>query len=134
MGFQSGRELSGSWNAESYDLSVHGPNGFLRRFAGKTDNRVEAEAHVKRGVIWLTLINKDDRAVRFSIADGYGSQAREIRVRPNGRASHRVLPLRTSHWHDLTITCDTGTDFVRRLAGHAETGSPGYTDPAIKVR
>ncbi|TMQ90106.1 phospholipase C, phosphocholine-specific [Actinomadura soli] len=131
---ESGHELSGSWNGESYDLSVHGPNGFLRRFAGRTDERVEVEAHVKHGVIWLTLINMDDRAVRFSVTDGYGSQTRKIQVRPNSRASHQLVPLRTSHWYDLTITCDISSDFVRRLAGHAETGRPGLTDPAVNVR
>ncbi|GAA4232434.1 phospholipase C, phosphocholine-specific [Actinomadura meridiana] len=133
---ESGRELAGSWNGESYDLSVHGPNGFLRRFAGTTDTLVEVEAHAKNGMIWLTLINKGDRTVRFAIDDGYNSHSsrgRTLRVRPKGRTSHWVLPVRTSHWYDLTITCDAGSDFVRRLAGRVETGRPGLTDPGIKV-
>ncbi|WP_137017223.1 phospholipase domain-containing protein, partial [Streptomyces albus] len=50
---------------------------------------------------------------------------------PAGARLVRTVNLRgTEHWYDLTVTCDTDRSWLRRLAGHVETGRPGVSDPA----
>jgi phospholipase C len=34
-------------------------------------------------------------------------------------------------WYDLSLTLAPSGTFLRRYAGHVETGTPGKTDPAI---
>ncbi|MFC4048659.1 phosphocholine-specific phospholipase C [Actinomadura syzygii] len=132
------RALTGTWTGDAYDISARGPNGFHRRFAGRTDTPLAVEAHIENDWIRLALLNKSAKPVEFTIGDGYGdghgARPKKVRVRPGGRANHRVPTARSSHWYDLTVTCDADAAFVRRLAGHLETGRPGLTDPAVKIR
>jgi phospholipase C len=37
----------------------------------------------------------------------------------------------SSYWYDLSITSSSDTGYLRRLAGHVETGAPSVSDPAI---
>ena len=39
----------------------------------------------------------------------------------------------TSRWYDLSVTTTADTTYLRRFAGHVETGLPGLSDPAIKT-
>jgi phospholipase C len=32
-------------------------------------------------------------------------------------------------WYDLKVTSDADSTFVRRVAGHVETGRPSMSDP-----
>ena len=42
--------------------------------------------------------------------------------------------LRGSHgWYDLTVSDERPLGFVRRFAGHVETGRPSTSDPAIRT-
>jgi phospholipase C len=42
-----------------------------------------------------------------------------------------VRPRRSNGWYDLAVTSDHDHAFLRRLAGHVETGRPSTSDPAI---
>ena len=73
---EPGRSLTGSWViAGKYDLSVHGPNGFYRRFAGaavKSGLHVRADlANHDRGKLVVTIDNPGRSSVEISIADAY---------------------------------------------------------------
>ena len=37
----------------------------------------------------------------------------------------------SANWYDLSITVNTSVDFLRKLAGHIETGLPSTSDPQI---
>ncbi|MFB9840222.1 phospholipase domain-containing protein [Actinoallomurus acaciae] len=55
-------------------------------------------------------------------------------MRPGGSATHDART-RVSHgWYDLTVTSDQDRTFLRRLAGHVETGRPSASDPALGAR
>ncbi|MFC7613302.1 phospholipase domain-containing protein [Actinokineospora soli] len=137
----AGASLSDYWQsgtpAGAYDLTVHGPNGFVRRFSG---NRVtattagnpnpEVALRVGDGVVHLVMTNA-------------GSVAAEITVRANNRAggpwTYAVAPGATvedwfsvsggmNGWYDLTATAP---GFLRRFAGHVETGAESTSDPVM---
>ncbi|AEW98738.1 phosphocholine-specific phospholipase C [Streptantibioticus cattleyicolor] len=137
---ESGRRLTGQWHpaaggAGDYDLTVHGPGGFLRRFAGRpggTGLEVTARHDGRTGEVRLVIANSGPGTVRVTITDAYGSARPAVhRLRPGARTVH-LAPTRHGHgWYDLTVTCDTDARFVRRLAGHVETGHPSTSDPAI---
>jgi len=116
----AGHHLSGTWTTAE-DVTVHGPNGFLRQFVGAGPD-VTAR-HDESGDLRLTLANHGPRPVRLMI----GHTA--VRLRPGQRADH---PIGTRHgWYDVSITSDTDRRYLRRLAGHVETGDPTTSDPAL---
>ncbi|MEU1517595.1 phosphocholine-specific phospholipase C [Streptomyces sp. NPDC005811] len=130
----SGKTVSDTWNPAasggSYDLTVHGPNGFLRTFRGKGAGLEATARHTGDG-LELTFTNKTSHAAVLTLTDGYGGRAASVRVRPGAVVRHRVDLTRSRRWYDITVTADGDADFVRRFAGHVENGRPGVSDPAI---
>ncbi|MEU5113604.1 phosphocholine-specific phospholipase C [Streptomyces longwoodensis] len=132
----AGRTVSDTWNSAysggAYDLTVHGPNGFVRAFAGA--NRSAGAEVVARHVgddVELTFTNKGKKTARLTVTDGYRGRRTTVRVRP-GDVLKRVVDLSASkRWYDLTVTSDAESTFVRHFAGHVENGRPGVSDPAI---
>ncbi|MGW1273667.1 phosphocholine-specific phospholipase C [Streptomyces sp. NPDC002491] len=135
----AGATVSGDWNAAdsggSHDLTVHGPNGFLRVFKGRgrTAGPEVSARHVGDDVE-LTFTHRGSGTVELRVADGYGRPATTVRVRP-GAVLRRTVDLRASRrWYDLTVTSAADPAFLRRFAGHVENGRPGVSDPAIVTR
>ncbi|WP_030440383.1 phosphocholine-specific phospholipase C [Actinoplanes subtropicus] len=108
--------LSGTWPADA-DVTVHGPNGFVRRFRAPG-----VEATTRQGR--LTLANPSGRAARVVLADAYTGDRTVIRLNP-GQSQVRHLPL-CEGWYDLTLTSDLDPKYVRRLVGNVE---PGVSQP-----
>ncbi len=128
----------------SYDFTVHGPNGFLRRFAGKQtsgyfwNSRDRASPEVAEGYdvangnLQLRLKNDGNTRCQFKIVNAYDSGTPLIRSVRGGDSDTVYLDLRKVYgWYDLTITVDTDPSFTRRIAGHVETGKPSMSDPAL---
>ncbi|WAL69339.1 phospholipase C, phosphocholine-specific [Amycolatopsis cynarae] len=118
----------------AYDLTVVGPNRFLRHFtgdltaAGKTA-QVKAEYYRggfgPRPRLMLELVNDGTEPVTFTVApNNYSSErARTYRVPPRGRSTHVVDPLATAHgWYDLSVTLAGDRSWSRRYVGHLEDG------------
>ncbi|MFE1926211.1 phosphocholine-specific phospholipase C [Streptomyces asoensis] len=133
---QAGRTVSDTWDPArsggSYDLTVHGPNGFLRGFkgAGKAAGPEVTARHAGDG-LELTFTHRGHGTVELRVSDGYGGRPTTVRLRP-GAVVRRTLDLRASRrWYDLTVTSGSDPAFLRRLAGHVENGRPGVSDPAI---
>ncbi len=65
------------------------------------------------------------------MSNGYGGRTRTWELFPGQRIDD-YWDLRGSHgWFDLTISDGTASGFLRRFAGHVETGRPSTSDPAI---
>jgi phospholipase C len=131
---------AGHWNLAGrgpgpFDLTIHGPNGFYRRFAGDTSKSqpvvtVAADARARlvvslKGKGLATLHMADD----YPLSDG---EARQTLTLPTRGVVRSVWDLRSSdHWYDLTLTLADDPSFTQRLAGHLETGRASRTDPGI---
>ncbi|GHJ25412.1 MULTISPECIES: phosphocholine-specific phospholipase C [Streptomyces] len=134
---EAGKTLSDTWNTAysggSYDLTAHGPAGFLRTFRGPgrtAGPEVTARHLPDSDGIELTLTNAGKSDCSLQITNAYGGTTETHRI-PAGARLVRTVNLRgTEHWYDLTVTCDTDRSWLRRLAGHVETGRPGVSDPA----
>lgn len=130
-----------NWTGAAYDLSTHGANGYLRRFKGALaiagGARPELLTRSDRvgGGISLVLSNLEGRqACRFTITDNaYGAAT----------GSHRVVAGQTLlvpcdlsdsfGWYDFSVTCDADPQWLRRVAGHVETGRDSRVDPMLYV-
>ncbi|AQS66503.1 phosphocholine-specific phospholipase C [Streptomyces pactum] len=133
---EAGKTIADTWNSVysdgSYDLTVHGPNGFLRVFRGP--NRTagpEVTARHTGDDVRLTLTNTGSGPVRLRVVDAYEGRSGTLTVRPGATVHHTVDLARSKRWYDLTVTCESDPAFQRRFAGHVENGRPGVSDPAI---
>ena len=125
---EPGRSLTGSWViAGKYDLSVHGPNGFYRRFAGaavKSGLHVRADlANHDRGKLVVTIDNPGRSSVEISIADAYRGRSR-IRIPSKARRSVSVPTQASGGWYDLMLT-------IEEQRGYRP--SPGSVYPALQM-
>lgn len=123
----------------SYDLSVSGPNGFLRTFLGslgadRAKLIVKTSYDGASGGIALVIQNHASSAETVSVFDGYSGKTQTRVLPPSGRATF-VSPLEESFgWYDFSVKVGSDPGFLRQLAGHVETGRPSVTDPAIAAR
>ncbi|MFG3253431.1 phosphocholine-specific phospholipase C [Streptomyces sp. NPDC048172] len=118
----------------AYDLTLTGPNGFRREFAGKADGaagavEVTTRVGARRRELHLTLANHGDRTLTFRLEPlAYTDAApRAIRV---AAGDTRTVTHRTAGaqgWYDLALTADTDDSFRRRLMGHIENGEESVT-------
>jgi phospholipase C len=121
-------------SANRYAYEVHGPNGFVRRLRGKSEERfidVSIEYDVKATSLRVRLSNAGDGIAQITIVDNaYGATARKLSLGA-GSTSIETWPLeRSSRWYDISVTSAADAEFLRRLAGYMENGEPGVSDPA----
>ncbi|MFI2411092.1 phosphocholine-specific phospholipase C [Streptomyces sp. NPDC018947] len=133
---EAGKSIADTWNSVysggSYDLTVHGPNGFLRVFRGGNRGAgPEVTARHTGDDIRLTFTNASRTSVRLKLTDGYGGRAGAVTVRPGATVHHTVDLAESRRWYDLTVTAEGDPSFLRRFAGHVENGLPSVSDPAI---
>ncbi|HYQ65370.1 phosphocholine-specific phospholipase C [Actinophytocola sp.] len=127
---EAGKTVTDTWTGP-YDLTVFGPNGFLRAFAGTAPvAEVTARHDGRRSALTLTLHNTSDTTVKLTVTSAYGGQ-RTYTLHHNATFTHTIDLDHSDRWYDVTVTCDKDRTFRRRLAGHVENGRPGLSDPAI---
>ncbi|EUC12203.1 phosphocholine-specific phospholipase C [Paraburkholderia hospita] len=127
--------------ATRYHLSVHGPNGFLRLFAGDVASvrdlahanpEIRASNDRKNNALCLTLINRGNAVCEFSVSSN--AYRADSPVKFSVRAGHTVDTLwsvsASGNWYDLSVTVDVQPAFLRRLAGRMENGYDLISDPA----
>ncbi|MFH8836297.1 phosphocholine-specific phospholipase C [Streptomyces sp. NPDC017868] len=134
---EAGKSIADTWNTKYSkgvtDLTVHGPNGFLRRFRspGKTAvPEVSARHNASTGTLDLTFTNAGTTAT-VTVTDAYGNSPTTLSVAKGATVTHTVTPTAGHRWYDVTITTPSSADYLRRLAGHIETGAPDVSDPGI---
>ena len=136
---EPGKKLSGTWNVGSqYDLSVYGPNGFLRRFKGTVAARsavLDVRSEYERddhGSIELVIVNVGTSKATVVVTDAYtgDNDLRLLRPGETFEDDNRRLD-RFYGWYDLVIGVTEDPTFQWRLAGHIETGEDSFSDPAL---
>ncbi|MDG4757499.1 phospholipase C, phosphocholine-specific [Micromonospora sp. WMMD710] len=130
---EPGRHLTDTWEVGSdYDLSVHGPNGFFRRFAsGRSHLDVTPSYDERGGKVTLTLTNRGSKKVEVTVRDGYNSRPVKVSLRPGATERATWALARTHGWYDLTVGVAGDADFAYHCAGHVENGRDSISDPAL---
>jgi phospholipase C len=103
------KRLGDTWSiASTYDVSVYGPNGFVRYFRSFGEH--------KASVVVL---------------DAYtGNHVIEL-LRPDEELKDDWSGAKLFGWYDVVVTVVEDPTFSYRLAGHIETGRDSFTDPAL---
>jgi phospholipase C len=138
---EAGQSLWDEWNLApsqgKYDLSVFGPNGFLRSFRGTASSHAKANLAIDSRYdaddleLILTVSNRGSATTRVKLANAYGNDVDTGVLRP-GQSFYKRWSLRESFgWYDVTIESDTERNFLWRLAGHIENGRDSASDPAL---
>jgi phospholipase C len=125
-------------NGESeYDLSVYGPNGFLRTFKGSFSGEshanlaVRGDYHPESSGLTLDIHNRGSETSKIRVSDAYNKQTLERSLEPGKTLMWHWALDATFGWYDLTIEVESDSTFRQRLAGHVETGNDSMSDPAI---
>jgi phospholipase C len=123
----------------AYDLTVTGPNRFLRRFTGNVaapgaTAKVTASYYGNgwdpRPALLLELANEGTGEVTFTVTPNHysGDKPSRYTVRPGHSVTHQADPVRTSGgWYDLTVTLEGDASWSQRFTGHLETGGNSVT-------
>ncbi|GGV88085.1 phospholipase C, phosphocholine-specific [Streptomyces gelaticus] len=132
----AGKPVSDSWNSfysgGSYDLTAHGPNGFLRAFRGNNKAaEPEVTARHDAGNLKLTLTNPSTADAHLTVTNAYGGGRQTFTVRAGATVEQSIDLRATKRWYDLTVVIEGNTGYLRRLAGHVENGRAGVSDPGI---
>jgi phospholipase C len=127
---EPGNHLADTWQfGSSYDLSVHGTNGFFRRFQGsQADLEVRAEYDERRNEIALEIRNRGSKQVTVAVADRYSARKSTLSIKPGDVGTERWSLARTRGWYDLTVS---GDKLEYRYAGHLENGEDSISDPGM---
>jgi len=123
-------------NPGTYDLSVHGPNGFFRHFAGSAATVVSVETRGDHdlGTVWLRITDGGDRRgserppVVIDVADAYGPD-RRIELRGTGEIV--IDTRRSGGWYDIALTTPSDASFSYQLAGRLESAAGLTSDPQL---
>jgi phospholipase C len=138
---ESGKSLAGAWQGVQngdgrYDLSVYGPNGFLRAFRGTISTHARANLDVDchyaddRDAV-LRITNRASAACRVRITSAYDREADTQVLRPGQSFSSRWSLKSSFGWYDLSISVDSSPDFQWHFAGHVESRRDSVSDPAL---
>jgi phospholipase C len=141
----AGDMLSDYWEAAdaqgAYELTVHGPNGYLCQFRGNTDEaagqgnsppEVKVRYDVVEGNILLSLSNLGSAPCGMKVTNAYDQNAPHIySVASRASVEDHWLLTASSGWYDLSVTSMEAPEYLRRFAGHIETGRPSISDPAV---
>ncbi|WP_300621721.1 phospholipase C, phosphocholine-specific [Dokdonella sp.] len=142
----AGSQVSDTWSTATdprgrYALSVFGPNGFLREFAGdvrdaaggRASPEVASSHDADGGALVLHLANRGDAGCLLTLrANHYADPAPRTVALAAGRTIDVEWPIAAhANWYDLTIESSHDAGWRRRLAGHIENGAPSRSDPAF---
>jgi len=119
-----------------YDLHVHGPNGFLRHFAGSPHEPVLDVAQrydTDSGQLVVSVHNRSERACTVALhADTYGpTETHRLQLAAGASGDVAWAIAEHAHWYDIRLDSSSAPSWRRRLAGHIETGRASLSDPAI---
>jgi phospholipase C len=124
-------------NPGKYDLSLHGPNGFFRHFAGSraTTLKVEVDDNHNNGKLTIKLIdtgghsrNGSHRHTVVHVTDAYGP---DRRITLDRDEQFTVDTRHSGGWYDIELTSERDHTFAYELAGRLESGHSLTSDPQL---
>ncbi|MFJ5032234.1 phosphocholine-specific phospholipase C [Streptomyces sp. NPDC088560] len=118
-----------------YDLTMVGPNRFLRRFQGDATKagksaEIRARYAVEPGTgklaLYIRMTNSGSSSVTFTITSdhyrGDGPWTYTVAAGASTEDFFNAVAYQNG-WYDFTVTVDSDATWSRRLTGHLETGA-----------
>ncbi|HEY8948240.1 MAG TPA: phospholipase C, phosphocholine-specific [Rhizomicrobium sp.] len=115
-------------------FELHGPNGFLHAFRGMQGIglSISTEYDPQGEAFLIRLSNRSHAPIAVASANLYADDApHSLILAPGATVDDRWPIAASAHWYDVSVTLPDAPDFLRRFAGHIETGKPSLSDPAF---
>jgi phospholipase C len=128
-------------NPGTYDLSLHGPNGFFRHVSGSPTTGLEVDVQISRFSDKVTLRLVDHtkhphprhgrshpEPLVVQVVDAHGRD-HQVELRGSG-----LVTVHTSHsggWYDLALSTPSDPSFSYQLAGRLENCAQLTSDPLL---
>ncbi|HTD93760.1 MAG TPA: phospholipase C, phosphocholine-specific [Chitinophagaceae bacterium] len=142
---RAGREEKDEWALSNFDnghyhLRVYGPNGFFREFSGKNEQPSPdvyctyeyQDGKRLSGNVTVKLENTTARPCDVLIKDNHYKTGDTRKKLKAGETVLVTLNQKKSYgWYDFSVTMDGNPLFLKRFAGHVETGQASKTDPLM---
>jgi phospholipase C len=121
-----------------YGFAIHGPNGFLREFAGTATGAgasLDTAARYDAAANTLVLHLDNTGNTKLTVVtqpNAYSDEPPRTHVLAGGDAiddAWNIAP--SAHWYDVSVTMTEDADYRLRFAGHMETGMPSLSDPLL---
>lgn len=138
---KAGDALSDQWKLgefenNAYHLVVHGPNGFMREYKGKSGNhKITIDYQLNKnkkltGDIVLKVHNGSSQAVKVTLTDhAYKAPLQDLRVEALASKTVTLNLQKSFCWYDFTVQFEGDENQTVRCAGHVETGLESQSDP-----
>jgi phospholipase C len=135
---ESGKSITDTFTvpaSSTYSFALHGPNGFVRQFAGTGSGSEGIAATVTYGTsnesIGFKLKNVQNVDVPLHVYDNaYGLGGPWALPLTSGSTRHEWWNIKSSgRWYDFTVK--GGEGFQRRYMGRMENGKDSSSDPAM---
>lgn len=118
-----------------YDVDVHAPNGFYRRYKGRQDGvKIDVACRYlvgKKQDLVLSLRNYGTETIDLVCALKGEEITRTIRLSPGKTRVVSFDLTKEAMWYDITLSARNEEDFLYHLAGRVETTRPGKTDSTM---
>jgi phospholipase C len=127
--------VGSGYGSGQYDLTLIGPNRFLRRFKGnaptagqhaEVTSSYAAAPDTGMEAVWFTMTNTGSSPATFTITSNHyrGDGPWTYVVPAGGNVSDYFNQVAYCNgWYDFTVTVSTDTSWSRRFTGHIETGA-----------
>ena len=128
-----------SFGNGNYDLTVVGPNRFLRRVQGNANSaskNVEARSRIAvtsstgKLALWLDFVNGSGAAATYTVtSNNYRTDGPWTYQVPAGQtvSDYFNAVAYNGGWYDFTVTVSADSTWSRRFSGHIETGAASVT-------
>jgi len=142
---KAGDHLTDSWplhdfEGGNYHLRVYGPNGFFREFggsAGDPDIALVFDYQATKdkkptGDVAISFRNMGKQACRLQLIDNTGREpVKSLPLAASGVLSGVIKLGKSYGWYDFTIKSEDSNIYLRRFAGHVDTGQSSFSDPVM---
>ena len=131
---EAGKQLSDRLPLNAgYFYQVYGPNGFLRTYRDTAPfSAISAQCRFDEvaGDLVIAIRNSAEQTSEVELLPlTYAAQhSRRILLAKGATVEERWPVSKNGHWYDIELRCG---NMVLRWAGHAETGQPSVSDPAL---
>jgi phospholipase C len=129
----AGQQLDYAWNKatnQAYNLAVHGPNGFLRKYisrGGAEPLRIKLTYSAKSNLVVETE-NISDVIQQIRIENAYRKTTQNLSIKSNKTTVLEIDTKEFGRWYDIRVKAD---GWERQYAGRIESGQPSISDPLM---
>ena len=131
---QAGDKITHIWHKTlggMYNLAVHGPNGFYRKFwSNNSEETLKVESgYSEKGNFILKIVNVSSTIQMLRVYSAYSKSTENFSIDQDKTITIEIDTQKFGRWYDVSLHSEEG--WFRQYAGRIEIGEPSITDPLM---